>query len=286
MTKTYLMTWVEGQKRDGRSGTRGTTYSVSPKKLGCPPTKTGSAGAANDWWSKKQAELDERAQKTKPHQEDYEERPSPCGDRSRTVVQGTPARRTKPTSGEWTMCESMQPGCNTGFWTCRTIRPKIDRHDCPFFGISEGGQAVWSDRFTRHEPEVLREKTVGGWVSRWTERQRVAQIASDRYMKYQYCINYFRDWLGADREVTDIDSGINGGLLMTIYWDSSSRDKASSSYCKERLDTAKQFLQVAVRAGFDCTPEKYRQQQDLANQDREERAERAEGYYPSQDPAG
>lgn len=236
MTKTYLMTWVEGQKR-WTKWYRGTTYSVSPKKLGCPPTKTGSAGAANDWWSKKQAELDERAQKTKPHQEDYEKTISMW----RQVTDWFKEHLHENETYKRGMDDAREHAARLQrVLDMQDDPPKIDRHDRPFFGISEGGQAVWSDRFTRHEPEVLREKTVGGWVSRWTERQRVAQIASDRYMKYQYCINYFRDWLGADREVTDIDSGImedyHDHLLGLVK-----QGKASSSYCKERLDTAKQF---------------------------------------------
>ena len=134
MTKTYLMTWVEGQKRIGRVTAPEGQHSVSPKTR-LPADQDRQCRCSNDWWSKKQAELDERAQKTKPHQEDYEKRPSPCGDRSRTTVQGTPARRTK--TYKWRACS---PAPISGSGHRGTIRPQNRSTRWPSFGISEGGR--------------------------------------------------------------------------------------------------------------------------------------------------
>jgi integrase len=236
MTKTYLMTWVESQKR-WTKWYRGTTHSVSPKKLGCPVTKTGSADAANDWWTKKQAELDEKAAKTKPGQERYEKAIS----LNRQIAEWFREHLHEHEAYKGGMEEARAKAAYLQrVLDTQDDLPEIDDYYEPLHGVSQAGYAVWQERFARHDPEVPREKTVGAWVARWTERQRVAQIASDRYMKYQYCINYFRDWLGADREVTDIDSGImedyHGHLLGLVK-----QGKASSTYCKERLDTAKQF---------------------------------------------
>jgi integrase len=52
-----LMFWVVKQRRWTKQY-RGKTYSVSPRKLNAPPTKASSVSAANEWWRRKQAEID------------------------------------------------------------------------------------------------------------------------------------------------------------------------------------------------------------------------------------
>ena len=42
-------------------------YAVSPRTLGCEPTKEASRQAANEWWEKKLAEIDEALGKAKRH---------------------------------------------------------------------------------------------------------------------------------------------------------------------------------------------------------------------------
>ena len=42
-------------------------YAVSPRTLGCEPTKEASRQAANEWWAKKLAEIDEALGKAKRH---------------------------------------------------------------------------------------------------------------------------------------------------------------------------------------------------------------------------
>ena len=57
MPNADLMGWNKTAKRWFKKY-RGTIYAVSPKQLGTEPTKEGSRQAANEWWTKKQAELD------------------------------------------------------------------------------------------------------------------------------------------------------------------------------------------------------------------------------------
>jgi hypothetical protein len=58
MARKLLMTWVAFGRRWTKKY-RGQMYAVSCKQLGCPETKDASAAAANEWWEKKQRELDE-----------------------------------------------------------------------------------------------------------------------------------------------------------------------------------------------------------------------------------
>src|SRR4051812_48365394 len=54
---TTLMTW-EPAKRRWRKLYKGKMYTISCNTLGTPPTKAGSATAANAWWRRKQVEID------------------------------------------------------------------------------------------------------------------------------------------------------------------------------------------------------------------------------------
>jgi integrase len=66
MAANCLMYWVPSQHRWLKEY-RGKTYSVSCKQLGCEPTKESSRKAANDWWEKKQAEIDAALGQAKKH---------------------------------------------------------------------------------------------------------------------------------------------------------------------------------------------------------------------------
>ena len=60
MPRLVLMTWVRSQKRWTKMY-RGVRYYVSPKQLGTPETRAGSMDAANEWWRRKQEEIDQAA---------------------------------------------------------------------------------------------------------------------------------------------------------------------------------------------------------------------------------
>src|SRR5581483_10556918 len=57
MPRLYSMTWVGSTKRWMRMY-RGKRYVVSCRQLNAPPTKEGSAAAANAWWENKKREID------------------------------------------------------------------------------------------------------------------------------------------------------------------------------------------------------------------------------------
>src|SRR5690349_3764482 len=59
MPRQLHMTYVPAQKRWTKKY-RGSTYSVSCKQLGCEPSREASWLAANQWWEKKQGEIDAR----------------------------------------------------------------------------------------------------------------------------------------------------------------------------------------------------------------------------------
>ncbi|MGO8748663.1 MAG: tyrosine-type recombinase/integrase [Thermoguttaceae bacterium] len=66
MPNNDLMGWNKTQKRWNKRY-RSNLYFVSPRQLGCEPTKEASRSAANSWWIKKQSEIDEELGKAKKH---------------------------------------------------------------------------------------------------------------------------------------------------------------------------------------------------------------------------
>ena len=50
------MSWTQQKRWQKRY--KGKLYGVSPRQLGCPPTKEGSRVAANAWWEAKKAAVD------------------------------------------------------------------------------------------------------------------------------------------------------------------------------------------------------------------------------------
>jgi len=92
MPANELMGWNKDQRRWFKKY-RGKIYSVSPRQLKCQPTKEASRQAANEWWAKKQAEIDEKtgAGKETPHSRHQAIRL--CDQKSSTVCQVATAVR-------------------------------------------------------------------------------------------------------------------------------------------------------------------------------------------------
>lgn len=66
MPTAQMMYWVKAQKQWLKEY-RGKTYSVSCRQLKCEPTKEASRLLANDWWDRKQKEIDELLGEAKKH---------------------------------------------------------------------------------------------------------------------------------------------------------------------------------------------------------------------------
>ena len=66
MPTVELMGWNKTQKRWYKRY-RGRLYFVSPRQLKCQPNKDASRTAANEWWERKQREIDEQLGQAKQH---------------------------------------------------------------------------------------------------------------------------------------------------------------------------------------------------------------------------
>jgi integrase len=62
------MTWIKSQRRWTKMY-RGVRYYVSPKELGCPATEADSLLYANEWWRRRQAEIDQASRPSQPGSE-------------------------------------------------------------------------------------------------------------------------------------------------------------------------------------------------------------------------
>ena len=57
MPRLLLMSWEKSRRRWTKMY-KGQRYTVAPSVLGAPPTLEGSHQQANEWWRRKQAEID------------------------------------------------------------------------------------------------------------------------------------------------------------------------------------------------------------------------------------
>src|SRR5262249_2662701 len=65
VAKKLLMTW-DADTRRWLKKYKGRMYAVSCRQLEAPPTKEASGSAANAWWLRKQAEIDQKASQPTP----------------------------------------------------------------------------------------------------------------------------------------------------------------------------------------------------------------------------
>jgi hypothetical protein len=248
MPAAELMTWVKARK-GWMKKYKGRMYSVSCKQLGCPPSREHSREAANQWWLAKLATLE-----TSPP-------PKPNGVHYKRVIE---IRRRM---AQWfrdhlgqdplhqkgmDMAEAEADRLQTLF-DASDNPPPLTRYDEPFYGMSQGGQSIWHDRF-RHDRKdpAPKERTIGHWVARWIDNQKARanakEISTDRYSSYRYAIEHFGQWAGGENDIDTIDHDkveqyYNHLLDLIAKRDKDPKGKAgqSKSYSKARLNALRMF---------------------------------------------
>ena len=202
MPTPELMTWVPKQKR-WTKWYKGTTYSVSAHQLETEPTKEASLQAANEWWGKKQDEIDEKlglAKKQPPHilihYQTAVENHRVFAKWQRKYGKPTLAEKSE-TIMEWlkTALESDAPPFPLTQWQ---FDPLWDQWQ------DEGAFVLWAerkrqiDREEREETAVPKENTIRAHVDDYLDFRR-SRVASGKntlgtYDTYRGRLNVFRNW--------------------------------------------------------------------------------------------
>jgi integrase len=250
MAVMELMTWSKSDKR-WHKGHKGKRYAVSPKQLGCPPSREHSREAANAWWAAKQGKL-ETSPPPKPHEADY-----------RRVINFR-RRMAQWFRDHLAQDPIHQRGMDDAEREANRLQAILDNeesppaltcYDEPLFGISQAGVMIWTDRFKHDRKDPApKERSIKYWVERWIENQRARanakEIATDRFSSYRYALSYFQQWAGCDNDVATITSDrveqYYNHLLDLITERENDPDGEAGcarAYAKARLDACKQFCQ-------------------------------------------
>lgn len=259
LAERCLMTWEPSQAR-WRKMYRGKTYTASCFTLGCRPTKEDSYQAANDWWRAKRAEIDGQVEASKPHADDIaeyrlrrdwclshgqEQEAQKWEDMARQLEEDpdfliAPTRRFNVIAN--LVFRHLQSG--------GTLKSFSEKH-IPAESAEEYDpeEIRWDERLGGlHSPNIPNDMTVGAQVRAYLEleKQRLdnEEIGSDQYSMIVRCVNFFRDWIGAQSSVEVIDADRWKAFFKHL---SSLTD--SAGYKKKKMQHARAFIQELITDG-------------------------------------
>lgn len=239
-TRRYLMSWIP-KRKEWQKMHKGIRYRMTATALGCPPTKDGSAQAANDWWKMKEAEL---------------------------LMQ-------QPNMMAWDRV--IQVNQMMGNWFNMVGDPKATQHiqnrleelyarkspvtspdeiDDPLWGQSQSGRAVWKDRFksaSNVEEKTETNRRISYHVRIFKQdkirEQQTGKISVGRCGAYCGRIDYFEKWIGGKKSIDALTAAKMDEYLAHIQDQQILRKKNSKQKkgmadwtAKASIDVAKQFL--------------------------------------------
>jgi integrase len=223
------MTWDKPKLR-WRKMYRGKIHLVTCHALGVPPTKEQSWQAANEWWSRRRAEVD-ADRPPHPHQDALEEM---ARRRDWARAHGDDGTASEITS-EIETVSSGESVPRKALWTTWE---------------DVASDRLWADRLGRGGGKVPGAKLVGVQVGRYLEverdRVKAGLLSASEHDIIRRCVEHFRDFLGAETTLDKVTADRWEG-----YWRAVIAGPESPSYKKRRLQVAKNFLRWAAgRADF------------------------------------
>jgi integrase len=227
MPALELMYWNSAQKRWFKKY-RGKMYAVSPRRLGCEPTKEVSRQAANEWWQRKQAEIDEALGVAKRHPANLVQHYQGAIENHRLFAKwhrkyGNPkvAERSEEMM-EW-LKEALASDNPPFPLTTNQEDPRYgggaeddELEDDDFVNLADDDtyELVWSDRFEkirqdeRNEKAVPKENTIRSHIDDYlllkkAQCQAKGKIAT--YSSAKQWLEVFKNWVDPFAPVTSID---------------------------------------------------------------------------------
>ena len=260
LAEDCLMTWEIPRKR-WRKVYQSRVYHVTPKELGCPPTKEASYRVANAWWQKKKAELDAPPRWSVNH--DVVE--ALIGERARAIE-----------AGAWPEAEEL----HTRLVTVANpdIAPEMAEEialaDIPDkalerlnlaraagITIPEGtdprvleylfGQArIDLDRRLQSKGlKIPTDRTVAAQINKYVKleevRHQAGMLGVSEYDSVRRCLAEFRDWTGADQPIDVLNAE-----KLEEWWVHLVAQKGSLDYKKKKLRLARTFVGWLVEKGL------------------------------------
>ena len=222
MAKKELMGWVASMKR-WQKRYRGKLYTVSPRQLGIEPrTREATRDAGNQWWEKKEKEIDEAA---------APEIPDPGTIEPLLKVQfPLPPKIVELLQVPSELLDDEQRQVLIGW------KQKVDGQTQPLIR-----------KFIHHFRDKPTDMSVGYHVQRFVGRKLVevdaGEITPGRYESYRCEIEPFGKWGGTETE----GQSLTGALLedYVVYLQKLvAKGTISAKTAAGRLSTAKQFIRA------------------------------------------
>lgn len=242
------MSWIP-RRKEWQKTYMGKRYRVSAKQLASEPTKAGSLIAANDWWEKKRAEIDNNDRVTLAYNEAI--------DRHECMADWF---------GEHGDSESQQHSLQQAsrlraILETENVPPMADVWEA-FDGVSDLGVRIWQDRINtvqRRRKSVPHDQSLSFHVEAYLASKRTEASANEitvsGYDRYRRHVEYFRDWFGPSNPVTTIDAVKMRNYLAHLKEQIAEREQDPSKgmarwEAKGKLDTAKQFVRSLWEVGL------------------------------------
>ncbi len=225
VSRRSVMTWESGKKR-WRKMYGGKLYVVSCSTLGTDHNKEASYQAANAWWEKKRAEIDNPPLPAHPHQailDKIDHRIAWAEEHGLTGVTANLERQRNDTEA----------------------LPHWDADDLE--GMLEYNLGNLGD-FKLWDAKIEGNRTIGCQMARYLgleeARMKSGLITVSEWDTVRRCLNEFRDWAGEGRAVESLDAEKLEG-----WWSHLLAQTCSVEYKKKKLRFAKGFISWLVEKG-------------------------------------
>ena len=212
---------------------RNTRYVVSCRQLGAPETKEGSYPAANAWWLAKKAEVDGQLP------------PHPLAHLLEERVRRLSWARAH---GREDLVRDVQDEmARIGADVAGKVYGRNRPLDVPALVVETMGDAVWSDRLSRHREEKGDpDRTVGHQVALWLEglkgRVEAGQFGAGEYQGQTYYCRHFVAHVGGETPVDRIDEELWAGFHRYLIGEMN-RGRWTAVYAKKLHRSARTFIE-------------------------------------------
>ena len=224
-----LMTWNKKAKRWFKKYLK-KQYAVSPKELQAHSTYEGSVAQANDWWRKKQDEIDTANAVVPPKFVAKVEKLQSMYDYARangepdTAIIAFMLERAKLAVAD------------------RTSPSLFD----PTLYMSPEQQAVWADRLKRAEKSkpvagVTVHVNIEDFLTFKKSQVTLGELSLSRYDLLRLCLSDFEKWFGGHAPLAAINEDALTNYRAKLVKEIETA-KISRAYARDRLDALRQFI--------------------------------------------
>ena len=258
MPALELMYWNLPQKRWFKKY-RGKMYAVSPRTLGCEPTKEASRQAANEWWEKKLAEIDEALGKAKRHPANLVQHYEEAIENHRLFAKW---HRKYGNLQEAERSEEMMEWLKEALASDNPPYPLTTSQADPRWGNESDGDGIedlldddayetlWFERFNtirkdeRYEKAVPKENTIRGHIDDYLALKKAQGQAKGKIATYsstKQWLEVFKNWVDPFAPITSINEALWERYYIYLS-DRITNQEIAPATAKDYIGVARSFI--------------------------------------------